>query len=135
MDHKRLKELRILHNMTQAAVAHSIGMDTSQYCRTEKGDRRLSAEEAEALATMYTCTVDVVLGLSPISRDQQVVDPPSPPMSEPTVREQYLQDQLERRDELLDRTQSLVDKLISFVLGRMDKDDKAGQRGSNEQPS
>ncbi|MCU0319963.1 MAG: helix-turn-helix domain-containing protein [Flavobacteriales bacterium] len=131
MDLKRLKELRILRGMTQEAVAHAIGLDTSQYCRIENGDRKLSAEEASALASLYKCTVDVVVGRAAIVSNGESVSPH--PASSSSAHEQFLQDQLDKRDQQLDRSQSLLDKMMSFIIGRLGKDSGSDQHSGNQQ--
>ncbi len=125
MDTKRLKELRISHGLTQADVADHLGVDTSQYCRIEKGDRKLTIDEAMKLAKLYHCSMDQVLGEAPWSPATQSFSATAPARSE---KEQFLHDQLERRDLQLDQSQTMISKLIALMERFIHRQDDSSSR-------
>lgn len=50
---KKIKELRIKNNLLQRQVASAIGVDSSIYCKLEKGERIASESQVRSLADFY----------------------------------------------------------------------------------
>lgn len=59
---QRLKELRILNNFTQKAVANKLGISPSIVSGYETGERTPSTEILLALSYLYHCSTDYLLG-------------------------------------------------------------------------
>lgn len=59
---QRLKELRILNNLTQKAVAEKLNLSTSIVSGYETGERTPSTEILLALSYLYHCSTDYLLG-------------------------------------------------------------------------
>mgnify|MGYP000264567676 FL=1 len=61
---QRLQEQRILRNLSQKVVATSIGVSASVISNYESGERTPSIEILIALAHLYHCSADYLLGLN-----------------------------------------------------------------------
>ena len=59
---QKLKELRILNNFTQKAVANKLGISPSIVSGYETGERTPSTEILLALSYLYHCSADYLLG-------------------------------------------------------------------------
>lgn len=59
---KRLKELRMKHQLTQVALADKLGISNGLYNKYEKKDIRPPYETLQKLADLYGVTVDYILG-------------------------------------------------------------------------
>lgn len=59
---QKLKELRILNNLTQKAVANKLDISPSIVSGYETGERTPSAEILLALSYLYHCSTDYLLG-------------------------------------------------------------------------
>ena len=60
----RLQKQRILRNLSQKVVATSIGVSASVISNYESGERTPSIEILIALAHLYHCSADYLLGLN-----------------------------------------------------------------------
>ena len=61
----RLAEIRGQHSRTQASIAAEIGVSNTAYSSWETGVNEMGAETITALATVFGCTTDDILGYSP----------------------------------------------------------------------
>ena len=61
---ERLKELRISRNLTQKAIADSVGMAPVAYQRYEYGTREPAYEKLIALADYFDVSLDYLVGRS-----------------------------------------------------------------------
>lgn len=59
---QKLKELRVLNNLTQKAVANKLDISPSIVSGYETGERTPSAEILLALSYLYHCSTDYLLG-------------------------------------------------------------------------
>lgn len=66
----KLKELRLLNNLSQKEVAEKLSISPSIVSGYETGERTPSTENLLALSYLYKCTTDYLLGKS--------TDTPSP---------------------------------------------------------
>lgn len=60
---QRLQEQRTLRNLSQKQVATNIGVSASVISNYESGERTPSIENLMALARLYHCSTDYLLGL------------------------------------------------------------------------
>lgn len=60
---ERLTEQRLLRKLSQKDVAASVGVSVSVISNYERGERTPSVETLMALAALYRCSVDYLLGL------------------------------------------------------------------------
>ena len=58
---KQLRHLRQSSGMTQAEVAGHLNLSRSTVVQMERGNRRVTAEDVERLATLYRCSPSVML--------------------------------------------------------------------------
>lgn len=63
---ERLTEQRILRKLSQKDVASSVGVSVSVISNYEHGERTPSVENLMALAALYRCSVDYLLGLDKV---------------------------------------------------------------------
>lgn len=59
---EKLKELRSKYHLSQREVARSLGVSPSIISGYETGERTPSAENILALASLYRCSTDFLLG-------------------------------------------------------------------------
>lgn len=59
----RLKELRKIHNLSQAEFALTIGMLQQQYSRYEKGEREPQLKHIRRICRKYNVSADWLLAL------------------------------------------------------------------------
>jgi len=62
--HKRLRELRKLHNLTYDVLAEVIGVSVRAYRHYETGDREPRVDALIALANYFGVTIDYLVGRS-----------------------------------------------------------------------
>lgn len=62
MFYTRIRELRILHNLTQQNVADILGIQHPQYHRYESGKREIPLHLLIKLADYYGVTLDYIAG-------------------------------------------------------------------------
>lgn len=67
---QRLQEQRRLKNLSQKQVAKSIGISASIVSNYESGERTPSVESLIALARLYHCSTDYLLGFDKIDKDR-----------------------------------------------------------------
>lgn len=67
---QRLQEQRRLKNFSQKEVAKSIGISASIVSNYESGERTPSVEILIALARLYHCSTDYLLGFDKIDKDR-----------------------------------------------------------------
>lgn len=67
---QRLQEQRLLKNLSQKEVAKSIGISASIVSNYESGERTPSVEVLIALARLYHCSTDYLLGFDRIDKDR-----------------------------------------------------------------
>ena len=67
---QRLQEQRRLKNLSQKEVAKSIGVSASIVSNYESGERTPSVVILIALARLYHCSTDYLLGFDKIDKDQ-----------------------------------------------------------------
>lgn len=67
---QRLQEQRRLKNLSQKEVAKSIGISASIVSNYESGERTPSVENLIALARLYHCSTDYLLGFDKIDKDR-----------------------------------------------------------------
>ena len=60
---QRLRDLRADHDMSQAAIAATIGIDQKQYSRYETGINELPLRYLVKLCQVYQVSADYLLGL------------------------------------------------------------------------
>lgn len=66
---QRLQEQRLLKNLSQKEVAKSIGISASIISNYESGERTPSVEVLIALARLYHCSTDYLLGFDRLDKD------------------------------------------------------------------
>lgn len=66
---KRLQEQRRLKSLSQKEVAKTIGISASIVSNYESGERTPSVEILVALARLYHCSTDYLLGFDKIDKD------------------------------------------------------------------
>lgn len=62
--YKRLQQMRKDHNMSQAQVATLLGVSMNHYGKYERGETDIPLHHAVALANLYGCTLDYLVGRS-----------------------------------------------------------------------
>lgn len=67
----RLKELRILHSLTQDAVASHIGITRAAYTNLENEKRQCDTQTLLKLSDLYSVSVGCVLGVEPIFQQKE----------------------------------------------------------------
>lgn len=67
---ERLQEQRQLKNLTQKEVAKAINVSAPIVSNYEKGERTPSLEVLMALARLYQCSTDYLIGFEKIEKDQ-----------------------------------------------------------------
>lgn len=67
---QRLQEQRLLKNLSQKEVAKSVGISASIVSNYESGERTPSVEILIALARLYHCSTDYLLGFDKIDKDK-----------------------------------------------------------------
>lgn len=67
---QRLQTQRRLKNLSQKEVAKSIGISASIVSNYESGERTPSVEILIALARLYHCSTDYLLGFDKIDKDR-----------------------------------------------------------------
>lgn len=67
---ERLQEQRQLKNLTQKEVAKTINVSAPIVSNYEKGERTPSLEVLMALARLYQCSTDYLIGFEKIEKDQ-----------------------------------------------------------------
>lgn len=67
---ERLQEQRILKNLPQKEVAKSIGVSASVISNYESGERTPSVEILIALARLYHCSTDYLLGFEKAEKER-----------------------------------------------------------------
>lgn len=58
---KRIKLLREETNLTQAKIAEYLSLDQSMIAKIEKGERNISSDVIEKLASLFCCSEDYIL--------------------------------------------------------------------------
>lgn len=67
---ERLQEQRLLKNLSQKEVAQAVNVSASIVSNYEKGERTPSLEILMALARLYQCSTDYLIGFEKIEKDQ-----------------------------------------------------------------
>lgn len=67
---KRLQEQRLLKNMSQKEVAGSVGVSASIISNYESSERTPSVEILMALARLYHCSTDYLLGFDKEKKEE-----------------------------------------------------------------
>lgn len=67
---KRLQEQRLLMNLSQKEVASSVGVSASIISNYESSERTPSVEILMALARLYQCSTDYLLGFDKEDNDR-----------------------------------------------------------------
>lgn len=67
---KRLQEQRLLMNLSQKEVASSVGVSASIISNYESSERTPSVEILMALARLYHCSTDYLLGFDKEDKDR-----------------------------------------------------------------
>jgi len=67
---KRLQEQRQFKNLSQKEVGDAINVSASIVSNYEKGERTPSLEVLMALARLYQCSTDYLIGFEKIEKDQ-----------------------------------------------------------------
>ena len=60
---ERLKQLREEHQLPQRKLATTLDIDTATYCKIEKGERRVKAEQVVVIADLLKTDKDELLAL------------------------------------------------------------------------
>ena len=68
---ERLQTLRISYKLSQKEVAVAIGVSPSLISNYEKSERTPSAESLMALANLYHCSTDYLLGREVVVKDEE----------------------------------------------------------------
>lgn len=61
-----LKAARVNRGLTQSQVAEYLGIDQTMLSKIESGTRTIGAATLDKLAALYFCTIDQLLGESPL---------------------------------------------------------------------
>jgi len=64
MQFKRLEDLRIDHDKTQAEIAEYLGCQREVYRRYEKGTRQIPVDFLIKLSVFYGVSIDYIVGLT-----------------------------------------------------------------------
>ncbi len=70
MHAKRLKELRLEHGYTMEEIGKKLGIKKSSYASYESRYRRPPLERLRQLSQVYEVSVDYILGISDIRKEQ-----------------------------------------------------------------
>ena len=65
---RRLEDLRLDHDMTQAEIANYLGCQGEVYRRYEKGTRQIPVDFLIRLSDLYCVSVDYLVGLTDIKK-------------------------------------------------------------------
>lgn len=65
---RRLEDLRLDHDMTQAEIANYLGCQWEVYRRYEKGTRQIPVDFLIRLSDLYCVSVDYLVGLTDIKK-------------------------------------------------------------------
>ncbi|WP_330620150.1 helix-turn-helix domain-containing protein [Anaerostipes sp.] len=65
---RRLEDLRLDHDMTQAEIANYLGCQREVYRRYEKGTRQIPVDFLIRLSDLYCVSVDYLVGLTDIKK-------------------------------------------------------------------
>lgn len=65
---RRLEDLRLDHDMTQAEIANYLGCQREVYRRYEKGTRQIAVDFLIRLSDLYCVSVDYLVGLTDIKK-------------------------------------------------------------------
>ena len=68
---KRIKDLRIDHDMTQEKLADILGIDTKTLARYEKGETEPTISTIIQIALLFNSSIDYIVGL----KDVDIIDP------------------------------------------------------------
>lgn len=68
--HKRLKELRVKNNYTQAEIAYILQTRQEQYSKYESGKRDLPIKHLVTLCYLYKVSSDYILGIKEFNREK-----------------------------------------------------------------
>ncbi len=68
--YKRLKELRIKNNYTQAEIAYILQTRQEQYSKYENGKRELPIKHLVTLCYLYKVSSDYILGIKEFKKDK-----------------------------------------------------------------
>lgn len=68
--HKRLKELRVKNNYTQAEIAYILQTRQEQYSKYESGKRELPIKHLVTLCYLYKVSSDYILGIKEFNREK-----------------------------------------------------------------
>lgn len=60
---EKIRTLRELHNLTQEEVAKKIHLSTPSYAKLERGERKISFDELERIAMIYSLDVIELLNI------------------------------------------------------------------------
>lgn len=69
---ERLQEQRLAHKLSQKEVAGIIGVSPSVISNYESSERTPSLENLMALARLYHCSTDYLLGFNPLNTDKTI---------------------------------------------------------------
>ena len=61
---EKLKELRVMRNLTQQEVADTLGIDRRQYSRYETGRNEIPLRHIKKICVAYNISADWMLGLA-----------------------------------------------------------------------
>lgn len=67
---KRLKELRVKNNYTQAEIAYILQTRQEQYSKYESGKRDLPIKHLVTLCYLYKVSSDYILGIKEFNREK-----------------------------------------------------------------
>ena len=67
---KRLKELRVKNNYTQAEIAYILQTRQEQYSKYESGKRELPIKHLVTLCYLYKVSSDYILGIKEFNREK-----------------------------------------------------------------
>ena len=69
---ERLQELRLSKRLSQKEVAHLVGLSAAVISNYESGERTPSVEILVALARLYHCSTDYLLGFDKNDMDRNI---------------------------------------------------------------
>lgn len=69
---EKIKYIREMENMTQADVAKFLGVDQSMISKYENGERAISSDSLNKLATLFCCPVKTIITESCILPTEKV---------------------------------------------------------------
>jgi len=112
---KKLETLREERELTKKAVATKLGIHESTYGKYELGKREPNLEMLTALATIFDCSTDYILGLTGVDALQKLAANIDDEFSE---RKQELKKIIELMSPAEIET---LDRIFDLVLGLRDK--------------